>query len=258
MGHPLSAPAAYLPWLLFAALAGVALLLPPLAQPLGYHDFADRRACFGLPNCLDVVSNAGFVLAGASGLFFLAGAAGRRAFIDAREARPYAVFFLAVVLIGFASAWYHLAPDNARLVWDRTAMALAFMAWFAAILGERVGPRAGLLMLPMLVVAGLCAVTWWAWSEALGAGDLRFYLLIQLAPIMLVPLLLWLYPPRYSRGRDMLAVIGLYLIALLLDFGDRAVFALTDGVIGGHALKHAAAALAAWRVARHLRRRRPT
>lgn len=247
-----------------AALAALVFLAPPLAQPiaqpLSYHDFADRRACFGLPNCLDVASNAGLVLAGAYGLYclrFLSGAAGRRAFIDARERWPYALFFFAVVLIGFASAWYHLVPDNGRLVWDRAAMALAFMAWFAALLAERVGVKAGLALLPPLAAAGLGAVVYWAWSEARGAGDLRPWLLIQLMPIVLVPLLLWLYPPRYSRGRDMLAVIGLYLIALLLDFGDRAVFALTDGTVGGHALKHAAAALAAWRVARHLRRRRP-
>jgi len=68
---------------------------------------------------------------------------------------------------------------------------------------------------------------------------------------------LWLYSPRYSHARDMLAVIGLYLVALLLDLGDRAVFALTGGAVGGHALKHIVAALAAWCVARHLRRRRP-
>lgn len=243
-----------------AALAALVFLAPPLnqpiAQPLSYHDFADRRACFGLSNCLDTASNTLFVLAGVSGLVFLAGAAGRRAFIDAREVLPYALFFLAVVLVGFASAWYHLAPDNARLAWDRAAMALAFMAWFSALLAERAGVKAGLALLAPLCAAGLGAVVYWAWSETQGAGDLRPWLLIQIMPMVLVPLLLWRYPPRYRRGRDMLAVIGLYQIALLLDLGDRAVFALTGGAVGGHALKHAAAALAAWLVARHLRLRR--
>ena len=243
-----------------AALAALVFLAPPLgqsiAQPLSYHDFADKRACFGLPNCLDVVSNVGFVLAGASGLVFLAGAAGRRAFVDAREVRPYAVFFLAVILIGFASAWYHLAPDNARLAWDRAAMALAFMAWFAALFAERAGVKAGLMLLAPLCAAGLGAVFYWSWSETQGAGDLRPWLLIQLMLILLVPLLLWLYPPRYSRGHDMLAVVGLYLVALLLDLGDRTVFALTDGLVGGHALKHLVAALAAGFIARHLCHRR--
>ncbi|MDP2432491.1 MAG: hypothetical protein Q8O33_10690 [Pseudomonadota bacterium] len=125
-----------LPGLLLAALA---LSLPPIVQPLAYHDFADQRACFGLPNCLDTASNVLFLLAGLFGLGFLFGPAGRRAFVEAREAWPYALFFAAGVLVGLGSGYYHLAPDNDGLLWDRAAMALAFMAWLGAILGERVG-----------------------------------------------------------------------------------------------------------------------
>jgi len=244
------------PWLLTAALVGLALALPPIAQPLQYHDFADRRACFGLPNCLDTASSLLFVLAGATGLLFMRGKTGQRAFRDPRETRLYTLFFYAVILIGCASGYYHLAPDNDRLLWDRAAMALAFMAWLAAILCERVGLGTGLLLLPPLFVAGLGSVFYWGWSEAQGAGDLRPYLLMQACAMLLIPLLLWLYPPRYSGGRDILAVIGLYLLALLLDLADRPVFALTGGLVSGHTLKHVAAALAAFRVVRYLQRRR--
>lgn len=233
-----------------------ALALPPTAQPPQYHDFADRRACFGLPNCLDTASNALFVLSGVIGLAFLYSPAGRRAFVDARERRPYALFFFAAILIGVASGHYHLAPDNAGLLWDRAAIALAFMAWLDAILGERVGLKAGLHLLPLLLIAGLGSVFYWGWSEAQGAGDLRPYLLMQAYPMLSIPLLLWLYPPRYSGGRDILIVIGLYLLALLFDLSDRAVFGLTGGLVSGHTMKHVVAALAAAWVARHLRQRR--
>ena len=60
-------------------------------------------------------------------------------------------------------------------------------------------------------------------------GDLRPYLLMQLYPVLLIPLLLRLYPPRYSGDRVILTVVGLYLLALLFDLGDRPVFALTGG-----------------------------
>lgn len=139
------------PCLLIGGLALLAWLLPPIPQPPAYHDFADRRACLGLPNCLDTASNALFVLAGAGGLRFLFSQSGKRAFIDRRQAWPYALFFFAVILTGFASGYYHLAPDNAGLMWDRAAIALAFMAWFAAILCERVSLRAGLMLLPLLL-----------------------------------------------------------------------------------------------------------
>lgn len=247
------------PWLVIGALtAGLAALvfaLPPIAQPQAYHDFADRRACWGLPNCLDVASNAFFMAAAGWGLILLQRGRGR--FVDGTERWPWVLFFAAVILIGLASAHYHLAPDNARLAWDRAAMALAFMAWLAALLGERLGLRAGRVLLLPLMAAGLGAVAYWHWSETQGAGDLRPWLLVQLLPIVLVPALLWRCPARYSRGRDMLIVIALYLVALLLDWSDRAVFALSGGLIGGHALKHLVAALAVALVARHLQQRRP-
>jgi hypothetical protein len=242
-------------WLLAAALAGLAVLLPPLAQPPAYHDFADQRACRGLPNCLDTASNALFVLAGAIGLLLMR-RVGRVVFREQREAMPYRLVFVGAVLIGFGSGYYHLDPANERLLWDRLAMMLAFMAWFAAIVGERVSPRVGLRLLPLFLAAGLGSVAWWGWSEARGIGDLRFYLLVQLIPVLLVPLLLRLYPPRYSGDRVILAVIGLYLLSLLFDLGDRAVFEFSGGRVSGHTLKHVIAAAAVLVVALHLRRRR--
>ena len=245
-------------WLLVGVLAGLAMMLSPIAQPPSYHEFADRRACLGLPHCLDTASNALFVLAGAVGLWFLRGGSfvpARRAFIDPREAWPYRLFFLGVVLIGFGSGYYHFAPDNARLLWDRLPMMLAFMAWFAAIVCERISLRTGLSLLPLLLVVGLGSVLYWGWSEARGAGDLRPYLLMQLYPMLLIPLLLRFYPPRYSGDRDILAIIGLYLLALLFDLGDRPIFALTGGLVSGHTIKHVIAALAVVGVALYLRRR---
>lgn len=245
-------------WLLLitATLAAVAFLLPPIAQPPQYHDFADQRACGPLPNCLDTATNALFVLAGLSGMGILLGATRRRTFADPRELWPYALFFLAVVLVGVASGYYHLAPNNAGLAWDRAAIALALMAWFAAVVGERVGLTFGLRLLPFLVGGGLGSVVWWIWTETRGTGDLRPYLFMQIVPILLTPLLLWLYPPRYSNGRDILAVVGLYLLALLFDVSDSWVFAATNGLVSGHTLKHVVAALAALWVARYLYARR--
>ncbi len=243
-------------WLFALTLAGLAwALLPPIPQPLQYHRFADQRACLGMTGCFDIASNALFALAGLAGLHFLSGEAGRRAFIDAREALPYRLFFLAAILVALGSGYYHLAPDNGRLVWDRAAISLALMSLFAAIICERVSLNAGLRLLPLLVAAGLGSAIYWGWSEIHGSGDLRAYVLMQLYPMLLVPLLLWLYPPRYSGDRDILAIIGLYLLALLCDFTDHRIAALT-GAVSGHTLKHIIAALAMYWVVVYLRRRR--
>ena len=241
--------------LLTATLAGLTWILPPIEQPLEYHQFADQRLCFGLVNCLDTASNILFILVGVAGLRLLYGASGRCVFIDSRELLPYALFFFATILVGFGSGWYHLAPDNGRLIWDRAAISLALMAWLAAILCERVSLSAGRRLLLPLIAAGLGSVAWWGWSEGHGVGDLRPYGLMQLTPMVLIPLVIRLYPPRYSNDRDILIIIGLYGLALLCDLGDNPVFTLSGGLISGHTSKHLIAALAAYWVMRHLRHR---
>lgn len=242
--------------LLLVVLAGFTWALPRIPQPPEYHHFADQRSCFGLPNCRDTASNALFLLAGVAGLRFLFAPSARRTFIEPGEALPYALFFCATILIGLGSGWYHLAPDNGRLVWDRAAIALALMAWLAAVLCERVGPKAGLCLLPLLVAAGLGSVAYWGLSEARGAGDLRLYGLVQVTPMLLIPLLLRLYPPRYSGDRDLAAVIGFYLLALLCDLGDRRIFTFTGGLVSGHTVKHLLAGLAGYWIVHRLQRRR--
>lgn len=240
--------------LLTVAVGVLTAALPPVPQWPSYHDFADRRAFLGLPNFLDVASNALFMLAGATGLYRLLAARRRPVFLDARERRPWLAFFLAMVLLGPASAWYHLEPSNERLFWDRLAMTAVFMSWFSAQLAERIGVRFGLSMLPALLLAGTASVIYWIATESAGAGDLRAYGVVHFYPALLIPLLMLLFPPRYSRGHDILIVLGLYGAALLAEWLDRAIFDLA-GLFSGHTLKHLLAALAAWRVLHMLRLR---
>ena len=244
-------------WLLppTVVVVAIAWLLPAVPQWPEYHDFVDRRAWLGVPNFLDVVSNLAFVAVAVAGLRRLLGAR-RPIFVDARERLPWLVFFAALGAVGFASAWYHLAPDNARLVWDRLGMAVVFMAWLSAIFGERLGVGVGRAMLPLLVAVGVAAVAYWGWSETRGAGDLRAYALVHFYPMLLVPWLLWRYPARYTRGGDALVVLGLYLAALLAERLDAAIFAL-GGLVSGHTVKHLLGAGAAWWVLRMLVARRP-
>jgi hypothetical protein len=53
--------------LLVVSLGGL-LLLPPIPQDQSYHQFADQRTMFGIPNFWNVVSNLPFLAVGAAGL----------------------------------------------------------------------------------------------------------------------------------------------------------------------------------------------
>lgn len=104
-------------------------LAPRTPQPQSYHHFADRHAWLGIPNFGDVASNLPFAIIGAWGLLFLASGRSVGRFLQDCERIPYFFVFAGLLLTAFGSAYYHLAPDNNRLVWDRLPMTIVFMAF---------------------------------------------------------------------------------------------------------------------------------
>lgn len=236
----------------------VIAMLAPIPQDPGYHLFADRRTLFGIPNFNDVVSNIGFALAGALGLSVVVGGGRREIFLDSSHARPYLVFFVGIALVSLGSAFYHWAPSNERLFWDRLPMSMGFMAISAAVVADRVDARAGNgWLLYVLLAAGFASLVYWHWTESLGHGDLRFYALVQFYPMLALPLIVGLFPQfRYTMGRYLAWVILWYGLSKVFEHYDGEVFKLLGHTVSGHTLKHLAAAVAPFLVFRMLLSRR--
>ena len=248
-------PRSKAPLLLLAVavvIAIIALFLSPIPQPLAYHNFADHRGWLGIPNFGDVVSNVPFAVVGICGLLFLfqphAGI-----FSDRRERWLYLVMFASLILTAFGSAYYHLEPGNARLVWDRIPIMMVFMALLAAVIAERVDTVAGLWLFPVLQAGGIGSVLLWRAGELRGHGDLRFYAAVQVYAILIL-LLLLLVPAKYTRSSDFAVVVGFYVLAKILEESDRQVFVLGH-LASGHTLKHLAAAAAGYWILRMLQKR---
>jgi hypothetical protein len=66
-----------------------------------------------------------------------------------------------------------------------------------------------------------------------------------------------LFPPRYTCGSDFLVALAFYALAKLLEVSDAPIYRATRSMMSGHALKHVAAALAAYWLLRMLQRRVP-
>ena len=74
-------------------------------------------------------------------------------FADQRSFLSIPALFVGVGLTTLGSSYYHLAPDNARLVWDRLPMSVGFMGLLTALLAERISlPVSRWLFGPLLVV----------------------------------------------------------------------------------------------------------
>lgn len=234
---------------LFAASVVGMAFVPPIAQNPAYHHFADTRPLWGVPNFGDVMSNAAFLVVGLIGLATVLGPRRQAIFAEGPDAAPYIVFFLGVALVGLGSGYYHWEPTSERLVWDRLPMTVAFMGLFAAIVDDRIDRRATRWLLPVLVLAGAASVFYWNWTEAQGAGDLRWYGMVQFFPMCALPVILVLFPrAHYTRTGPLLAVFLTYGAALVLDRHDGPAHALLGHTASGHTLKHLVAAVAVYLV----------
>lgn len=230
-----------------ALLAGTGLALNPHGHAQLYahgHPFVDARMLWGVPNAIDVLSNAPLSLAGLLGLLALRG----RTLPGATRA-ALRVFFIGLLFTGFGSAWYHWAPDAAGLVGDRLGMAVTFAGALALVVAERVGQA---LAQPTVVVALIAA---------LGSAVLPFthgnvlpWAVVQFGGVALIVWAAWQPPAPGAIGVRIGALIVWYALAKVLEMGDAAVFHATGELVSGHSFKHLAAALAAVPVLGGLRR----
>jgi hypothetical protein len=240
---------------------GSVFCLPPIPQDPSYHAFADGRTMLGVPNFLNVASNLPFLVVGVLGLnlLFRHGTIGPQGPVRERAERwPLLVLFAGVLLTAFGSAYYHLAPNNDRLVWDRLPMTIAFMGFFASMIGERIDVRAGTWLLWPLVWLGFASVFNWQMGEQRHAGDLRLYGFVQFYPLVTIPLMLYLFPPRYTHAGDVLGALAWYLLAKVLEAGpvDHGIYSLGH-IVSGHTLKHLSAGLGAYWLFHMVSHRRP-
>lgn len=205
-----------------AAIAAFFVVTPPIVQAQSYHLLADARAIWGIPNFWNVVSNVPFAVVGLLGLWNLRGIADR-------------VLFAGVLLTCLGSSYYHLAPNDSRLVWDRLPMTIVFMSTLTCVVTRASDSRIQVRRLVLLVTLGIASVMWWNFT-----GDLRPYVLVQFGSMLLLIPLLWFV----RDARWLAAVAAFYGLAKAAEFWDHAIFQALP--LSGHTAKHILAALATY------------
>src|SRR5258708_6273456 len=211
------------------ASCGAIFFLPPLPQDPSYHRFADHTQLWGVPNFWNVVSNFAFLAAAIWGLRAFRSPA---SFLESWERVAYGVLLSGVALVAFGSSYYHAWPNNATLFWDRLPMTIVFMSLLATSVGERINMKAGKLLLFPLLAAGAGSVIYWREFD-----DLRPYVMVQFFPMVALPLMLLLFPPKYTGTGGIVGMICLYGLAKIFEIFDQRIAA--DLQTGGHPLKHA-------------------
>lgn len=250
-------------WLMLgAALALFGFLrvvLGPLPQDPAYHALADTRTLQGVvPRAGDILTNLAILAAGLFGLAL------RSRMNVAPEARTAVnVLIAASILTAFGSAYYHLAPTNATLIWDRLGIAVVLTSLLVIVLADRVHPLFAREALWPFTGLGIASVALWGITEAMGQEDLLLYLVVRVGAGAAIVFLLILRPPRHSGTVWLVAAMLCEVAMATLERFDHEMFRLTGGVVSGHNLKHVLAGIALasvfwWLRARKTLARRPS
>jgi hypothetical protein len=227
-------------------LVVVSIFVYSMPQPRAYHLFADVRTCLGIPNFFNAASNLGFLAAGVSMLILLY--AQRRKFsemfIERGELWIFVTLYAATLMVTFGSAYYHLAPDNARLFWDRLPMTLVASAFVATIIADRFGARAGGWSLIALFVLSCGALVYWRATQSLAQDNVWPYIATVYGSLAFAVVAMALFSSRYTHAHAAWVTLAIYIAAMAFDTWLDAPLYTAGGMLSGHSLKHLLAALA--------------
>lgn len=213
------------------------ILTPSIPQSQHYHNFADQRSFLGIPNALNVLSNIPFLVIGIVGLVLCY----YKNYFKLRlqgEVWGWTCFYIGIAAIGVGSSYYHLQPNDARLVWDRLPMTVSFTSLVAIFIIERIDEKKGTASIIPLILAGIVSIMYWRFFD-----DLRPYAVVQFVPCIALPAMAILLPPMYTHSTYWLWAGAFYLIAKIEEAEDKPIYNLTHHVVSGHTLKHLCAAL---------------
>ncbi|MBN2243367.1 MAG: alkaline phytoceramidase [Acidobacteria bacterium] len=225
--------------ILATGAVAAALAMPAVPQDPSYHNFADSRVFLGIPNAPDVLSNLPLTVLGIAAIVLCR----RKGGPDSIPGRMKIFFFATVLATGVGSSIYHWRPDNFSIIWDRIPLSVMFMALYLVFLADRVSAKAASLLVWPVLAAGPASVLYWYWSELQGAGDLRFYGVVKLLPLLLIPATIFIRPKGTVGNAPLWKGLAWYVSATVAEFLDGRIFRIT-GFISGHTLKHLFAGIA--------------
>ncbi|KAK6805322.1 hypothetical protein RDI58_003107 [Solanum bulbocastanum] len=213
------------------------IVTPAIPQSQEYHNFADQRKFLGIPNALNVVSNFPFLVIGLIGLVLCHHGNYFKLSLQG-ELWGWTCFYIGVAAVAFGSAYYHLKPNDARLVWDRLPMTVAFTSIIGIFIIERIDERKGTVFLIPLILAGVVSIMYWRFFD-----DLRPYAAVQFVPCLAIPLMAILLPPMYTHSTYWLWAAGFYLLAKIEEAADKPIYNWSYHIVSGHTVKHLCAAM---------------
>jgi len=190
----------------------IRLLSTKIPRAKDYHDFADKRPFFGIPNGLDILSNIAIALP----VFYLISKEKKLSFLS-----------INILLLAITSAYYHIEPSDKTIFLDMLFVVSVNTVVFSYFVNKEIG---------MLVyMLGILSVFYWKKYD-----DIRLYEFLKIS-IPIYGIYMIHKNPRVSGY--IFPMIILSLLIRYSEFNDKEIYKLTNETISGHTLKHIVAGI---------------
>ncbi|KAL0648112.1 hypothetical protein Bca4012_046403 [Brassica carinata] len=166
----------------------------------------------------------------------------------------WTLFYASVSSLAFGSAYYHLKPDDNRIVWDTLPILIAYSSLFSSFLVERAGERVGLSCLVLLLFISVLSVAYarqvqieviiCVLVDGRVFNDLRLCMTFQLITCLAIPIMTVLLPPKYTHSRFWLLATAAHAVSKIEGLADSKIYNFNGYTISGHSLGHLCSALA--------------
>ncbi|EAQ96675.1 hypothetical protein KT71_06609 [Congregibacter litoralis KT71] len=210
--------------------------IKPLPQPADYHQLADQRTIFGVPNAIDVFTNFPYVVVSIVALFCVT-----RLYRESREvlaAFIFGCFFLSTASVSITSSLYHLAPNNVSLVGDRLSIVFSatFLVGVACL--KVFGSRETLRVVAISGIYGVSSMLYWCLTSGSRLENILYYVAFQIFVVCFVAFCCFLRCARSMSYKWLLSAVVAYAASKPFEINDAQFLALTNGLISGHSAKH--------------------
>lgn len=230
----------WLMWTGLFILCGVLGMLGFFHLSADYHSFADQRSFWGISYGLNVLSNIAFCAVGllACWNYYREGQRDTNLWMTA----------IGAIVVCIGSGYYHLEPNDYRLLWDRLPMSLVFSGIFCYGVTQ-------LKLVPFwdknkfsygYLVFSIAAVVCWFMGTLININLLAPYVFLQFGGLILLCYMAMIAyrEKEKSLTYKIIAILVIYALAKVTETYDSQIFEITNHFISGHTIKHLLSAMA--------------
>lgn len=202
-----------------------------------YHEFVDERNFLGINRFWDTISNIAFLWVG---LLFV-----KEIFLTDKKDFNLILVAIGTILVCFGSGYYHLLPDDGRLLWDRLPISIVFAGILSYSIHSNnlIAENWKSIFNKSYLIFSIFSVVIWYVGSLYNTSILGSYVFIQFGGMLLL-----IYMAMTGKNKDfnkkIIAVLAWYILAKLAEHFDIQIYHLTQEVFSGHTFKHILSAIA--------------